>query len=144
MVHYLFNTAPGRGAPDPARGEIAARQLTAGMWGVGPDEPHRDALAAGDVALVYVGAPERVFVAHVVIASGFHRWTTSEAARCPVNHAGGVLLGEVEMWDPPVSMTSVLSVMDPSQKARADFEIGVVQITAIEYATAMAVATSNP
>ena len=48
------------------------------------------------------------------------------------------------MWDPPVSMAGVLSGMDPSQKARADFEIGVVQITAIECATAMAVATSNP
>ena len=36
-------------------------------------------------------------------------------------------------------MYTVLAVMDPSQKARADFEFGVVRITATEYQTALSV-----
>jgi hypothetical protein len=37
-------------------------------------------------------------------------------------------------------MSSVLSQIDPAENARADFEAGVVRITANEYETALAVA----
>ena len=37
----------------------------------------------------------------------------------------------------------VLAEMDPSQKAKADFEAGVVGISAEEFATAVAVATER-
>jgi len=37
----------------------------------------------------------------------------------------------------------VLSQIDPAENARADFEVGVVRITANEYTTAVAVATGR-
>jgi hypothetical protein len=51
-----------------------------------------------------------------------------------------VLLAQVEEWDPPVPMHTVLSRIDPTEKAKADFDVGVVRITAHEYETAVAVA----
>ena len=37
-------------------------------------------------------------------------------------------------------MSAVLSQLDPPEKAKADFEAGLVRITAHEYETALAVA----
>ena len=53
-----------------------------------------------------------------------------------------VLLAQVEKWDPPVPMSTVLSQID-SPEAKADFEAGVVRITADEYETALAVAAGR-
>jgi PhnB protein len=55
----------------------------------------------------------------------------------------GVLLAQVEKWDPPVPMGTVLSRIDPAENARGDFEVVVVRITAGEYETALAVATGR-
>jgi hypothetical protein len=51
-----------------------------------------------------------------------------------------VSLAGVEEWEPPVPMDSVLSRIDRSAGARADFDTGVVRITSTEYETALAVA----
>ena len=110
------------------------------MWGVDADEPHRDALAPGDLILIYLGAPERVFIGRAELASAVHGWTPSEAQVCPGDSPSGVLLAQVEDWDPPVPMETVLSQIDPSENAKADFQAGVVRITAREYETALAVA----
>jgi hypothetical protein len=131
VAHFLFNAV--------SRDE-AAGSLQVGMWGVDAGESHRDALAAGDLALVYLAAPERTFIARAELASAVHAWTPSEAEAYPGDSPGGVLLARVEEWDPPVPMSTVLSQMDPADKARADFETGVVRITAGEYETALAVA----
>jgi hypothetical protein len=40
-------------------------------------------------------------------------------------------------------MSTVLSQIDPAENARADFEAGVVRITANEYETALAVAAGR-
>ena len=61
----------------------------------------------------------------------------------PGESAGGVLLAQVEEWDPPVPMSAVLSKLDPAGNARSDFEAGVVRITAHEYETALAVAAGR-
>jgi hypothetical protein len=61
----------------------------------------------------------------------------------PGDSPGGVLLALVEDWDPPVPMHSVLSQIDPSENAKANFEMGVVRITAHEYETALAVAAGR-
>lgn len=116
------------------------------MWGVRADEPHRDALAPGDLALVYLAAPERMFIARAELASAVHDWTPAEAQAYPGDSSSGVLLAQVEEWDPPVPMCTVLSRIDRSAGARADFEVGVVRITAQEYETAFAVAAkgANP
>ncbi len=135
MAHYIFNLI---GDASQAIGFLRAR-----MWGVGAEEPHRDALAPGDLALVYLAAPERKFVARAVLASAVHDWTPSEDQVYPGDSRGGVSLAHVEEWDPPVPMSTVLSEIDRSAGARADFEVGVVQITADEYETAVGVAAQR-
>jgi len=113
------------------------------MWGIDADEAHGDALASGDQILIYLGAPERVFIGRAELASAVHDWTPSEAQAYPGDSPRGVLLAQVDEWDPPVSMRTVLARIDPSEKAKADFQAGVVRITADEYETALAVATGR-
>jgi hypothetical protein len=144
VAHYLFNSVARDAATEPATRDRAARFLSVGMWGVDADEPHRDALAAGDLVLVYLGAPERAFVGRAELASAVHDWTPSEAQMYPGDSPRGVLLAEIEEWRPPVPMNVVLSRIDPSENAKADFEVGVVRITAGEYETALAVAAELP
>ena len=139
MAHYLFNLVGDLGSGSLR--QLATASLRVGMWGVGAGEPHRDALVPGDVALIYLGIPERVFIGRAELASAIHDWTPLEARRYPGDSPDGVLLTQVEEWDPPVPMAAVLSQMDPREKARDDFATGVVRITDGEYATALAVAT---
>ena len=113
------------------------------MWGVDTAEPHGSSLAPGDFSLIYLGAPEREFIGRAEVASAVHDWTPSEAQVYPGDSAGGVLLAQVEEWDPPVPMSAVLSQIDPAENAKADFEAGVVRITASEYETALAVAAGR-
>jgi hypothetical protein len=143
VPHYLFNFVKEDAAKGQALLEQAAGFLRAGMWGIDADEPHRNALAAGDAILVYLGAPERTFIGRAELASAVHDWTPSEAQVYPGDSPGGVLLAQVEEWDPPVPMSAVLSQIDPAENARADFETGVVRITANEFETALAVATGR-
>lgn len=139
VAHYLFNLVKGDGAKGPAPRQQAAEFLRVRLWGVDADEPHSDALAAGDLALIYLGAPEREFIGRAELGSAVRDWTQSEAQMYP-DFPGGVLLAQVEEWDPPVPMETVLSQIDPAENAKADFDVGVVRITAGEYATALAVA----
>ena len=136
MAHYIFNLVGGDASQ--ASGLLRAR-----MWGVGAEELHRDGLAPGDLALVYLAAPERKFIARAELASAVHAWTAREKQAYPGDAPGGVLLAHVEEWDPPVPMSAVLSQVDRSAGARADFEVGVVRITADEYETALAVAAER-
>ncbi len=112
------------------------------MWGIGAGEPHGDALAPGDLILIYLGAPEREFIGRAELASAVHDWTPSEAQVYPGDSPSGVLLAHFEEWDPPVSMATVLSQVDPGENAKADFQAGVVRITVSEYETALAVAAA--
>jgi hypothetical protein len=137
VAHYIFNVVH-----EHAR-ERAAGLVRVGMWGVDEGERHRDALAAGDLVLVYLGAPERVFVGRAELASAARDWTPSEAQVYPGGSPAGVLLTQVEEWDPPVPMSDVLSRIEPRGDARADFEAEVVRITANEYETALAVAAER-
>jgi hypothetical protein len=113
------------------------------MWGIDADEPHRNALAPGDLVLIYLAAPERKFIGRAELASAVHDWTPSEAHLYGGDSSGGVLLAQVEEWDPPVPMDTVLSQIDPAGNAKADFQAGVVRITANEYDTALAVAAGR-
>jgi hypothetical protein len=131
VAHYLFNVV---------HGEQVAAFLRVGLWGVEADEPHRDALAAGDLVLVSLGAPNRELIGRVELASAVHDWTPSEAQMYPGDSPSGVSLAQVEDWDPPVPMDAVLSQIEPIGNARADFETGVVRITVNEFETALAVA----
>lgn len=129
MAHYLFNLVGAAGGEDALRAQATAR-LRDGQWVVALEERHRDALAIGDLALIYLGAPVRAFIGRAALAS---------AVREP---AGDVLLTDVEDWDPPVPIADVLARIDTSAGARADFDTGVLRITETEYEAA--VATSRP
>jgi hypothetical protein len=135
-AHYLFNLVPA----DAAR---AAGLMRLGMWGVDAAERHRDSLAAGDLVLIYLGPPELEFVGRAELASAARDWTPPEAEAYPGDSPGGVLLAQVEKWEPSVPMDAVLSQIDPSEKAKAEFDTGVVRITAGEYDTALAVAAKR-
>jgi hypothetical protein len=116
------------------------------MWGVDVGEPHRAALAPGDLVLVYIGLPERAFVGRAELASAVRDWTPAEAQVYPGDTQGGVLLADVEEWDPPVPMDAVVPRIDPTgsnpyvqANARDGFQNGVVLITEGEYEAALAV-----
>ena len=143
MAHYLFNFVKEDAAKGPALLEQAAGFLRVRMWAIDADEPDRNALASGDLVLIYLGAPEREFIGSAELASAVHRWTPSEAQVYPGDSPSGVLLAQVEEWDPPVSMKIVLAHLDPAAKAKADFEAGVVRITTHEYETVLAVAAGR-
>jgi hypothetical protein len=143
VAHYLFNSVKGDAAKGPALREQAAGFLRVRMWGIDADEPHRNALAPGDLILIYLGAPEREFIGRAELASAVHDWTPSEAQVYPGDSPSGVLLAQVAAWDPPVPMNTVLSQIDPAGNAKADFQAGVVRITANEYETALAVAAGR-
>jgi hypothetical protein len=143
VAHYLFNFVQGAAATGSALREQAAWFLRVRMWGIDADERHHNALAPGDLILIYLGAPAWEFIGRAELASPIHDWTPSEAQVYPGDSRGGVLLAGVEEWDPPVPMDTVLSQIDPAENAKADFRAGVVRITANEYETALAVAAGR-
>ena len=138
MAHYLFNFSDG----DRQR---ATALLCAKMWGVRRDERNGDALAPGDLTLIYLPAPEAEFIGRAELATAVHDWTPSEAEADPGDSPSGVLLSHVEEWDPAVPMDTVVQRIDPTAanplvqaNASAGFPTGVVRITGDEYETALA------
>ncbi len=139
MSHYLFN------CPDGDRRQAAAL-LAAKMWGVGRDELHRDELAPGDLALIYVAAPKAQFMGRAEVATAVHDWTPSETEAYPGDSPSGVLLTHAEKWNPAVPMDAVVQRIDPTASnplvqanAAAGFRMDVVRITADEFEAALAV-----
>jgi hypothetical protein len=143
VAHYLFNFVKEDAGKGPTMLEEAAGFLRVRMWGIDADEPHREALASGDLILIYLGSPKWEFIGRAELASAVHEWTPSEAQVYPGDSPTGVLLAQVEEWDPPVAMHTVLSQINPRGNAKADFQAGVVRITANEYETARAVAAGH-
>ena len=139
MAHYLFNFS--RGGP-----EQAAALLRAKLWPVGGDERYRDALAPGDLILIYLAPPGAEFVGQAELASAVQEWTSAQAEVDPGGSTCGVLLSHAEVWDPPVPMTSVLPRVDQEASnpvvqanAKSGFRAGVIRITRHEYETVLAV-----
>jgi hypothetical protein len=133
MAQYLFNFSSGDR-------ERAVSLLRARMWGIGGDERHRDALAPGDLALIYVATPEAAFIGRAELATAVHDWTPSEAEAYPGDSPSGVVLSDVEEWDPAVPMDAAVQRIDPTASnplvqanAAAGFRMGVVRITGDEY-----------
>jgi hypothetical protein len=146
MAHYLFNFSRRDVFEGSAIRDQAAELLRARIWEVAADEPHRSALAPGDLALIYLGAPLREFIGRAELASAVREWTPSEAQVYPGELSSGVVLGHVEEWDTPVPMSVVLPRIDPTgsnpyvqANAKAGFQTGVIRITAHEYETAVAI-----
>jgi hypothetical protein len=138
MAHYLFNFSEGDR-------QQATTLLQAKMWGVGRHERHRDALAPGDLALIYLPAPEAEFIGRAELATAVRDWTRSEADAYPGDSPSGVLLSHVEEWDPGLPMDTVVQRIDPTASnplvqanAAAGFPMGIVRITGDEYENALA------
>jgi len=115
------------------------------MWGVRRDERNGHALAAGDLVLIYLPAPEAEFIGRAELATAVHDWTPSEADAYPGDSPSGVLLSQVEEWDPVVPMETVVQRIDPTASnplvqanAAAGFRYGVVRITDDEYEATVA------
>jgi len=116
------------------------------VWGVDAGEPHRGALAPGDLVLIYIGPPEASFIGRAELASAVRDWTPAEALVYPGDSQGGVLLADAEEWDAPVLMETVVRRIDPTgsnpyvqANARDGFQNGVVEITDREYEAVLAV-----
>ena len=146
MGHYLLNFTNRHTAKAGSLRKQADAFLRVKLWGVDADEPHRDALAPGDLTLIYLAEPERAFIGSAELGSAVREWTLPEAQMYPGDSPSGVLLAQVEEWDPPVPMDAVLPRIDPAgsnpyiqANAKAGFRAGVVQITAQEYETVLAV-----
>jgi hypothetical protein len=90
--------------------------------------------------LIYVGAPERLFVGHATLSTGVHAWTPDEEAkRHPGDWPTGVSFSEVAVWKPPVAIDSVWSRMPSSStNPRAQFFAGVMRIKQQDYQTVLA------
>lgn len=138
MARWLFNLSDGDR-------EQATVLLRAKMWGVGRHEGDRDALAAGDLALIYLSAPEAEFIGRAELASAVHDWTPSEAEAYPGESPSGVLLSHVEEWDPAVPMETAVQRIDPTgsnplvqANAAAGFRSAVVGISDDEYEATVA------
>jgi hypothetical protein len=130
MRHFIFNLADGDR-------ERAKSFLRAKRWVVSRDERHRDALAPGDLALVFV-ALTREFVGRAELKTAFLDPMPSDpAASSPA--VSGVLLGDVEEWTNGVPLNIAVQRIDPKgtnpyvQANAAGFHAGVVQITVKEY-----------
>jgi hypothetical protein len=144
--HYLFNFSARHASKAGSLREQAAAVLRVKLWGVEADEPHRDALAPGDLILIYLAEPERAFIGRAELGSAVREWTPSEAQMYPGDSPSGVKLARVEEWDPPVPMNAVLARIDPAgsnpyvqANAKAGFGTGVVRITAHEFESVLAV-----
>jgi hypothetical protein len=138
VAHYLFNFSDG----DRQR---ATELLRAKMWEVRRDERDGDALAPGDLALIYLPAPAAEFIGRAELATAVQDWTPSDAEAHRGDSSSGVLLSQVEEWDPAVPMDAVVRRIDPAasnplvqKNAAAGFRQSVVRITGAEYENAVA------
>ena len=135
MQHFIFNLADGDR-------ERAKSFLHAKRWVVSRDERHRDALAPGDLALVFV-ALTREFVGRAELKTTFIDPMPSDPATSGPA-VSGVLLGDVEQWPSGAPLDVAVQRIDPTasnpyvQANAAGFRAGVVQITVNEYDTVLA------
>jgi hypothetical protein len=130
MQHFIFNLADGDR-------ERAKSFLRAKRWTVSREERHRDALASGDLALVFVGLT-REFVGRAELKTAFLDPMPSDPATSGPA-VSGVLLGGAEDWTSGVPLDVAVQRIDPTgsnpyvQANAAGFRAGVVQITVKEY-----------
>lgn len=109
VADWILNFTKG-GVKHKKQLSAQARELLGiGLWGIPTTAQARGKIAVGDRLLVYVGAPERVFVGHATVAAGWHEWSSEEAAQYPLTStfAAGIALDEAVAWPKPVPLASV-------------------------------------
>jgi len=140
MQHFIFNLADGDR-------ERAQAFLHAKRWAIGGEERHRDALAPGDLALVFV-ALTREFVGCAEVKTPFLDPMPSDPdTSSPA--LSGVLLGDVEHWTSGVPLKIAVQRIDPKgsnpyvQANASGFRSGVVRITVKEFDVVMSLHDSH-
>lgn len=130
MKHFIFNLVDGD------RGQ-AASFLHAKKWVVSREQRHHDALARGDLVLVFV-AVTKEFVGQATIETAFlDPIPVDSAASGPA--VTGVLLADADVWTSDIPLAVAVQRIDPMgsnpyvQANAAGFRSGIVQITAEEY-----------
>ena len=130
MKYFIFNLVDGDR-------ERAASFLNAKRWVVGREERHRDALASGDLVLVFVAVTSE-FVGRAKLETAFlDRIPVDPAASGP--SVSGVLLAGADSWTSGVPLAVAVQRIDPMgsnpyvQANAAGFHAGVVRITVKEY-----------
>jgi hypothetical protein len=107
MAHWILNFTR-RGTKDKKlMPQQAKKLLEAGMWGVPATAQAREKLAPGDRVLVYVGAPDRVFVGDATLNSTWHSWNHAEVAAYPGGFDAGVTLTDCRVWQKPLPLGNV-------------------------------------
>jgi len=108
VAYWILNFTKGGAKVKKQMPQQVVNLLQAGLWGVPPTAQSKGKLAPGDRVVAYVGAPDRVFIGEATISSGWHEWTTDEAARYPMTSAfgAGIALADAKVWDKPVPLGS--------------------------------------
>jgi len=128
--YFIFNLAEGD--RDRAKSFLHAKR-----WVVRGDERHRDALAPGDLALIFVTLT-REFVGRAELRTTFLDPLPPDLADSGPA-VSGVLLDDVEVWTSGVPLDVAVQRIDPGgsnpnvQANAAGFPRGVMQITVKEY-----------
>lgn len=130
MKHFIFNLVDGDR-------EQAASSLHAKKWAVSREERHHDALARGDLVLVFV-ALTKEFVGQATIETVFLDPIPVDTAASD-SAMTGVLLANADVWTSGIPLAVAVQRIDPMgsnpyvQANAAGFRSGIVQITAGEY-----------
>ena len=109
MASYLLHFTKGL-VPVPGQMPQLARDLVRrGLYGIPSTATQRHRIRPGDLVIVTVGSPHRVFVADAMVESGYHRFNAEERARRPewMNLDHGIRLRDVHTWSEPVPIMSV-------------------------------------
>jgi hypothetical protein len=109
MASYLLHFTKGL-VPVPGQMPQLARDLArSGLYGIPSTATLRHRICPGDLVVVTVGSPHRVFVADAMVESGYHRFDEEERTRRPqwMNLDHGIGLRDVHTWSEPVPIMSV-------------------------------------
>ncbi len=88
--------------------ELARDLVRRGLYGIPSTAVLRHRIRPGDLVVVTVGSPHRVFVADAMVETGYHRFDEEERARRPgwMNLDHGIGLRDVHTWSAPVPIMS--------------------------------------
>ena len=106
---YLLHFTKGLVPVPRQMPQLAHDLVRRGLYGIPSTAMLRHRIRPGDLVVVTVGSPHRVFVADAVVESGYHRFHETERARRPewmdLDH--GIGLRDVHTSSTPVPIMSV-------------------------------------
>ena len=144
MNYWIFATTPKKadGEIYPAS-KIYSIRMTDKFWGIGEQTPNRKNIRKGDRVVYYTGGSAPSFAGTATLASDLIALSAEEQTQ--LSHGidlfattQGVWLNEVDIWDQPRPITSMISNLGFIKNATnwgAYFQGGIRQITEADYLT---------